>query len=74
MTRGRLRSRLWRDLSAWWEKPQWKYAPGDKVRGPLGYQIPKEAKGLRWIFKDVLGSGRVVFEIKWWTGPLEDST
>ena len=56
------------------KNPYGNIAPGDKVRGPLGYQIPKEAKGLRWIFKDVLGSGRVVFEIKWWVGPLEDFT
>jgi len=46
------------------KQPDGTIVAGDKLRGPIGYQVPVGAKGLQWIFKDVVGSGRVVFDIK----------
>ena len=45
------------------KQPDGKVAPGDKLRGPVGYQIPEGASGLQWIYKELFGSGRVVFDI-----------
>lgn len=36
---------------------------GEKLRGNIGYQVPEDAAGLRWIYKEVFGSGRVVFNV-----------
>jgi hypothetical protein len=45
------------------KQPDGMIAPGDKVRGPVGYHVPTDAKGLQWIFKEAFGSKRVVFDI-----------
>lgn len=39
-------------------------APGDKLRGAVGYEVPTNVAGLQWIFKEAFGSERVVFDIK----------
>jgi uncharacterized protein DUF4352 len=40
--------------------PEGELAPGEKLRGKVGFQVPKAATGLLFVFDaDVLGAGRV---------------
>jgi hypothetical protein len=37
--------------------------PGEKLRGPIGYEVPTNAAGLQWIYKAWVGAKRAVFAI-----------
>jgi hypothetical protein len=39
-------------------------APGEKVRGEVGFQIPETAQGLQFVFDDsIFGTGKVFFDL-----------
>jgi hypothetical protein len=46
------------------QQPEGNLAPGVYMRGPFGYQIPRESGPLQWVFKEPFGSGRVVFNLE----------
>ena len=43
------------------KSPEGAIPPGDRLRGQVGYAVPVDASGLRWLFKNVFSSGRVTF-------------
>jgi len=44
--------------------PDGELAPGERLRGKVGFQIPKEAKGLVFVFDaQVLGTGKVLVDL-----------
>jgi hypothetical protein len=44
--------------------PDGELAPGERVRGKVGFQVPKEAKGLTFVFDaSVWGTGKVFVEL-----------
>lgn len=45
------------------KSPDGTIVAGDKLRGQVGYQVPTDATGLQWIFKEAIGSNRVVFVV-----------
>ena len=44
--------------------PDGEIAPGEKVRGPVGFQVPIDAEGLIFVFDaDIFGTGKVFVEL-----------
>jgi len=43
------------------KSPEGAIPPGDKLRGQVGYAVPVDAAGLRWLFKNAFSSGRITF-------------
>jgi hypothetical protein len=44
--------------------PDGELAPGEKIRGQIGYQVPEDAKGLTFVFDgDVFGAGKIFVKL-----------